>query len=427
MTRNIRILAAVSIVAGIATTVYLVFHGSFGTYGVPATVYSFEELTGSLFLPVVKEPFRPPRVRELPLPAFDNAMSIWGAIGRDFRGRIWAGVSAASHGKSAHLFEFDPDADNWRDHGSVVEQLKAARLYREGEGQIKIHSRIIPGSDGWLYFASTDEEGERDDGTAPPKWGSHLWRIHPERDKWQHLLAVPEGLIAVSGVGRYIYALGYWGHVLYQFDSVSGKSERVVVGSVGGHISRNLLADVHGHAYVPRLKMQGDGKVSVALVEFDANLKEIKTTPLEFYLGNEPPQSNHGIIGFAYFPDGHIVFATHRGHLYGIDPRDVSGAIVMAIGWLHPDGEAYTPSLFSFGGTNWIAGVARRQDDYEWVVTDLSARISAAFPLDTKSLQKVLLYGSMSRDNQGRVYVGGWAEKVTSNMRPLVLQIDPGR
>lgn len=30
------------------------------------------------------------------------------------------------------------------------DQLKAAGLLRAGEGQVKIHSKIVPGTDGWL-------------------------------------------------------------------------------------------------------------------------------------------------------------------------------------------------------------------------------------------------------------------------------------
>jgi hypothetical protein len=58
------------------------------------------------------------------------------------------------------LLQFDPDTGAWHDRGTVVDQLKSAGLYRQGEGQVKIHSKIVPGDDSWLYFASTDEEGE---------------------------------------------------------------------------------------------------------------------------------------------------------------------------------------------------------------------------------------------------------------------------
>lgn len=402
--------------------------GGFDGRSLAQTKLSYEELTGSRFLPAPSEPFQSPRVRELSLPRFEDATSIWGATGRDVRGHIWVGVSANSNGMSARLFEYDPNADLWHDRGAVLDQLKAASLYRKGEGQIKIHSKVVPGADGWLYFASTDEEGEQADVEALPRWGGHLWRIHPERHTWQHLLAVRDGLVAVSGAGQYVYALGYWGHVLYQYDQATRRTKRVVVGSFGGHVSRNFIADMRGHAYVPRLIAGPRGKPSAALVEYDASLNELAATPLKFYLDRRSLESNHGIIALAYLPGGRMLFATHAGYLYLIEPRDGGPAKVTAVGWLHPSGSAYTPSLFSLGGNHLIGGVARRRRNFEWVVFDLQSGRSKAFPLDTKGLKQVLLYGSVSRDNAGRAYVVGWAERESRRgQRPLVLQIDPGR
>ena len=392
----------------------------------PAVAFSFAELTGSAFLPMPKNAFAAPRVRELTIPAFDDATSIWGATGRDYRGHIWIGASASSERMSAHLLEYSPDDEQWRDHGDVLTQLKAAGLYQPDSGQVKIHSKIVPASDGWLYFASTDEEGERATPPTPPRWGSHLWRIHPEQGTWQHLLAVPEGLVAVSGVGRYVYALGYWGHVLYQLDTATRATSRLVVGSVPGHVSRNFLADVRGHAYVPRLSAQADGTVAVHLAEFDERLKELAATPLAHYLGKEGPGENHGITGLAYLPDGRMVFSTHVGHLYLIEPGEPAARIT-GLGWLHPEGAAYAPSLFAYGGDRWIAGVVQRPGRFDWVVYDLQSRLSTAFPLDTKGLKNVLLYGSVARDDAGRAYLAGWASNAGGAQRPLVLQVDPGR
>lgn len=389
-----------------------------------ARVFSFAELTGSVFLPLPKNGPGAPRVRELEVPAFDNATSIWGATGRDFSGHIWIGASASSEGKSAHLFEYLPEEDLWHDRGDVVGQLRAAGLYRTGMGQVKIHSKIVPASDGWLYFASTDEEGEQP--PLPPRWGAHLWRIHPQQHTWEHLLAVPEGLVAVSGAGYYVYALGYWGHVLYQYDTRTRASSRVVVGSLGGHVSRNFLADIRGHAYVPRLSAQPDGTVAVHLVEYDERLRELGATPLAHYLGSESPGSNHGIVGLAYLPDGRMVFSTDVGYLYLIEPGEAA-ARVTELGWLHPEGAAYAPSLFAFGSNRWIAGVVRRPAGFEWVVYEMQSRTSMAFPLDTQRLKSVLLYGSVTRDEAGRAYLVGWASNGQGAQRPLVLQVDPGR
>jgi hypothetical protein len=386
---------------------------------------TYEAQTGSRYLPPPSNPFRAPMVRELTVPAFADTNAIWGATGRDDAGGIWMGVSASNPQMSAHLMHYDPVRNVWQDRGGVVDQLRTAGLARPGEGQIKIHTKIIPADDGRLYFASSDDEDEKASPATLPRWGGHLWRIDPRTNQWQHLLATAEGLVAVAGVGRYVYTLGYWNHVLYQFDTANGATKRVVVGSAHGHVSRNLVADARGHVYVPRVIARLDGKALADLVEYDANLKEVAATPLEYYFGNEAPATNHGIVAMAYLADGRIVFNTHRGHLYSIEPNLARPATVTAVGWFHPAGEAYAASLFSFTGKSLLAGIAHRGERYEWVVYDLESRFSSAFMLDTGRLKNVLLHGSVSRDNAGRFYVGGWASGPTGNPRPLVLQITP--
>ncbi|WP_162911102.1 hypothetical protein [Azohydromonas sediminis] len=393
---------------------------------VPPPALSYEELTGSVFVPPAQGPFRAPRVRELKLPPFAGAQSIWGATGRDFRGHIWVGVSTTGAGSSARLFAYDPATEAWTDHGSVVDRLRETGLARAGVGQNKIHSKIVPAADGWLYFASTDEEGESAQGDVPPRWGGHLWRIHPDRHVWQHLLATPEGLVAVSGVGRHVYALGYWGHVLHQFDTHTGQSRRVVVGSTAGHVSRNFLADLRGHAYVPRLRARADGAVTASLVEYDAELREVGETPLAHYLGRESPQANHGIVGLAYLPDGNLLFTTHVGHLYRIEPRAEGPARVTSLGPWPAQAPAYAPSLFALGGRGWVAGVIHARGGFQWAAAEPSTGVASAFPLELRGLEKVLLYGSVSRDNAGRAYVGGWAANGLGGQRPLLLQLDLG-
>jgi hypothetical protein len=240
------------------------------------------------------------------------------------------------------------------------------------------------------------------------------------------LLAVPEGLVAASGVGRHVFALGYFGHVLHRYDTLTGDHKQVVVGSIDGHVSRNFLADVDGHAYVPRLSRLADGRVLTELVEYDSDLRELKATPLDEYLGKGSPGSNHGITGIAYLADGRMVFTTHRGQLYVIDPHADRPATVTLVGWFHPEGEAYAPSLFSFRGGELLAGATQRAGQFEWVVFELATRIAGAFPLDTKGLKNVLLYGSMARDDAGRFYVGGWATR-DGGEKPLVMQLTPAR
>jgi hypothetical protein len=416
-----RRVVALVVLGGLAGAVLYIESGGADPARRPST---YEERSGSFFGPAPTAPIEAaPPTRELRLPAFADATAIWGSSGRDLHGRIWIGVSAGSPGMSAHLIQYDPEADVMLDRGSVIDQLKAAGLHRPGEGQIKIHSRIIAADDGWLYFASTDEDGEHEDGTVLPRWGGHFWRIDPDTGKWQHLWTAPEGLVAASGVGRYVYILGYWDHVLYRYDTATGKTKRTVVGSVGGHVSRNILADGNGHAYVPRLTKLRQGKVTVALVEYDSEMQELAATPLQYYIGGGSIEENHGIIGVTYLADGRLVFTTHRGYLYLIEPQADRAAKVTPVGWFHPRAETYAPSVFSIDDGRYLAGVTQSGRRFDWVVFDLQTRRSTAHLLDTKNLKDVLLYGSVSRDNAGRFYVGGWAGNQSGGQRPLLLQV----
>ena len=389
---------------------------------------TYEELTGSRFLPPSGNPNRAPTVRVLDVPDFTGATAIWGSTGRDRRGRLWFGVSASGDGGSAHLFAFDPAGNSWRDHGSVVEQLKTAGLYKPGEGQVKIHSRIVQGGDGWLYFASTDEEGEKEDGSAPPRWGGHFWRIDPERGQWQHLFAAPEGLVAVAGVGRFMYVLGYWGHVVFRYDTLTAATKRVQVGSIGGHVSRNIVADARGHVFVPRVARDPAGAPTARLVELDSELRELASTTLEGYFGKGAVQDNHGITGLAYLPNGRILFVTSRGYLHVIDSPDRQAperpVKVRSLGYVHPEGEAYTASLFSLGDAGHVAAISATPRGYEWVVADIGSGLANAYRIDTHDMKDVLLYGSVARDNAGRAYAAGW-HAIPRGKGPLLLQIDP--
>jgi len=387
---------------------------------------TYAQKTGSFFAPAPADPKQSPRVTEIPIPEFPGGYAIWGATGRDTRGHIWFAVSAHREKiPSAHLFEYVPESGKVVDRGDAVSALKQNGVYRPGEGQMKIHSKIVQAGDGHLYFASMDEQGENEDGSRLPTWGSHLWRLRLPEHRWEHLHAAPEGLIAVSGVGRWIYALGYFGHVLYQYDTRTDTIRSVRVGSVGGHISRNLLADRNGHAYVPRLQKRqagkrtsledtrgGNGAVLTTLVEFDTKLGEIAETRLEHYLEHDP-QSSLGITGLVYIADGSMAFTTTNGYLFHIIPGQGKPAKVAPLGWFHPAGPAHSGSLFTFAGNRYLLGIAARQGQkHEWLVYDLQARESVALPLALQDLGRpgrkdLLLYGSVTRDDRGCFYVVG--------------------
>jgi hypothetical protein len=388
---------------------------------------------GGVFTKVPANPHEVPRIREIAIPPFPNMHAIWGGTGRDDAGHLWFGVCAADDGHSAHLMELDPATGGMRDRGDVLSALEAAGRLRPREGQIKIHTKILQASDGHMYFASTDEEGEREDGGAPPRWGSHLWRFLRLGGRWDHLMTVPEGLTAAAISGRWVYALGLWDHVLYRYDTESGEVKRAVVGSVGGHMSRNLLVDHRGHVYAPRVRQAAGGALSASLVEYDTGLDEVAATPLEHYADGLDPGRAHGILSFTQLADGSLVFTSSIGFLHRIVPKRYGAAAVESLGWFDPRGAAYTSCLFTWDGECHLVGPSdgapfrssppAALHDWAWVVFDLRTRTSRAVAFPHGLGEFALLYGSDTRDDSGRFYVAGRRDR----RAPVILQIEtPG-
>ncbi|MCU1381409.1 MAG: hypothetical protein JWL71_106 [Acidobacteria bacterium] len=391
-----------------------------------------------------------PEVVEVSLPAFRGAHAIWGATGQDASGRLWFGVSAANTPvPSAHLVEYDPESALMTDRGNVVDELKRAGVLRDGERQAKIHSRIVQGPEGYLYFASMDEEGEEDNGSRLPTWGGHLWRLQLATHRWEHLLVAPEALIAVAAGGRFVYALGYFGHVLYQYDTKTAVIKQVRVGSVDGHVSRNFIVDYRGHAYVPRLRTAATStdrrSVTASMVEFSTDLREIRETPLVYdhYVHADNPTASHGVVSIQEMADRSWFFNTHVGFLYHIVPppagtgeENDAAAEVQSVSWFHPDGRMYVPSLFTLDGTTTLLGlsidnlVEGGQSGVQWLTYDLTTATCRVAPFavhakDGSMVTRGLFYGSSTRDVRGDHYVVGSVPTDAGDTRPIVLRVRP--
>ena len=368
---------------------------------------------------------RAPTAVRIDVPDTPGNNAIYGAIGRDRRGHVWLGVSCKGiETPSAHLFEYEPATGKLTDRGDVVTAMKRCGVYREGDQQMKIHSRIVQAADGHMYFASMDEAGEVVSDEINPTWGSHMWRLRMPERKWEHLFSAPEGLIGVAEAGRWVYALGYWGHTLYQYDCKTGKVRSVKVGSIGGHVSRNLLADRRGHVYVPRVKVgEADESAIPTLIEYDTSLREVAELPLARYV-ETTPENSQGITGFQNLPDGSIAFLTQYGHVALVRPRRWGPATITNLGWLHPDGSTYTHSLFTDTTGRYLMGTAKKNRRYDWVVYDIETRTSQAYPfrvgLDNPRPRRSALYGTAVRDDNGNCYVVGG-----DGGTPVVLQIRP--
>jgi hypothetical protein len=447
--RTGRTLIAAIVVLGAAGLVSLQFRGKpvpaiDPDRGLPSQARLAIE-AGTRFRTAPSIPNLSPALKAIAVPGSDGARAVRGSTGVDRAGHIWFGVSAvdsrAGLNRAARLFEFRPESRVILDHGDPISHLERAGLLRRGERQPLIASRIVPGPGGYLYFASGDDTGIGSWGFLKrPEWGSHLWRLKPGSARWEHLMTVPEYLLAVAGGGERVFALGWHGHVLFAYDTTSGAVESVRVGSIEAHMSRNLLADHRGHAYVPRLRftVETPSRLEITLVEFTPDLREVGQTRLDHYLAGDPSLEN-GITGVQTLADGSIAFVTAEGYLYRVTPGESGPSMVAALGWFDPQGPTYVATLFTYDGERYLVGTSERDGLKQWLVYDLVRGTSTAVPLprwaeviDLAGAEGPLalpieigaatvLSGCATRDNQGNFYMAGDRR----GAGPLVVQARP--
>jgi hypothetical protein len=380
----------------------------------------FDLKVGTKFTPLPLNPFKAPALEEVPikLPAsIDNANAIWGATGRDDEGNIYFGISthgiaknSGSDSQTAYLYQYNPTTLKTVIQSDVLTELKRAGIYREGMGQNKIHSKIYQANDGYLYFSSLDEAGE-DEGVNPT-WGGHLWRKKPNASQWEHIISTEEALVAVNTNGRYVYTLGYWDHVLYQFDTKTQKTARIVVGSVSTHVSRNFLVDENGHVFVPSLKENDYNEIEVYLNEYDTQLKLIGQYPMPNYK-QDKIKHHHGIVGYTSMENGDILFTTSDGGLYQLKLNTTDEHKLVSHGDMHPDGKAYTASLFTFAGEDFITGLANvKGKGHYWLIFDIASSTSISVKINVEHLNSPGFWGTLTKDNSGSFYLGGWQKTI---------------
>lgn len=378
---------------------------------------------------------RAPKIEDLEIPDYVGANSIWGATGRDSQGRIYFGVAAYGvDNPSAGLWRLDPSSDIFETLGLVNDQLDRLKIRRKidwPETQMKIHSKIYQAADGRVYFSSQDEHDEAGDGSQNALYGGRIFALEPTTNTWECIHTTPEGLIALSARGRYVVAQGYFGHVLYQYDTQTKQMQSKKLGTYKGHASRNIFMDARGHVFGIRARIadsyEFDGvyeldadRVRVSLVELDTQLQEVNDWPLSDYAPTGDTGS-HGITGFCEFTDGSIAFVTHSGALWRVRQEEGKSQLER-LGWMHPQGPAYCATLFAPYGNKFLCGFVNRKDGaYQWSVFDVQNKCSVVLPLDRQSARvleqpQLLLYGCDTLDDNRRAYVVGWKRRDQRNV-----------
>lgn len=367
--------------------------------------------------PVAERHFKKPLVEPVSLANIGRTDVSWGAVGNDTAGDIYVGL-AESYGdpRSAYLVKINAMGQS-AVLGDVLTELKREGIGSATQSQGKIHSQIVPARDGYIYFSSFDEAGETE--VRLPDYGGHLWRVNSASGQWEHLLATPEALIAVNTDGHYVYALGYWGHVLYQYNTQTGEVRKNEVGSVPGHVSRHFLVDGKGHVYVPKISQSGiNTEPTAMLVEFDQNLNPVTEYPLPDYKSKNMGRYR-GIIAYTNMRNGDVYFTLGQGYLLQIQANESGAEKLINHGLFNPAGEANIPSLFTIDGEQFVMGVSRRSDaDAEWLIYEKISGATVNYTMP--ELNDFLFFGTEVKDASGNFYLVG---QDRSSRKPKVVKL----
>jgi hypothetical protein len=188
-------------------------------------------------------------VRFLDYPGFPDAHSTWGSIGySSVYNKVYVGVT--NHRDRQALFEYDAGSGAMTLCGFVAEMANL----RDFQWQGKIHTQIVEGPGGAMYFATDGGESREEYLMEHPHGyaGSFFLKWDP---KERRLTNLGMGLqydsikdLAVDRTSGRIFAVSYPQVHLLSYDPV--KNAMRDLGRMGsGHVPRVIFSDWWGNAY----------------------------------------------------------------------------------------------------------------------------------------------------------------------------------
>jgi hypothetical protein len=210
-----------------------------------AALAAFAVATG----PSAGAPITERNLRFLEYPGFPEAHSSWGSIGYSARhNKVFVGVT--DHRERNALYEYDVAAKTLRLLGFVAEMAGLRRFQWQG----KIHTYLVEGPDGAMYFGTDGGNSRQDLLLDHPHGygGGFFFRWDPGSERLTNLgMALRyESLknVAVDGVSGRLYGVTYPQAHLVIFDPAKNHL-RDLGRLMAFHVPRTLFTDWWGNAY----------------------------------------------------------------------------------------------------------------------------------------------------------------------------------
>jgi ribosomal protein L37E len=378
-------------------------------------------------------------LRFVDYPGFPEAHSTWGSIGySSVHNKVFIGVT--NHSDRVGLFEYDVISEKMRLCGFIPE---LAHL-RDYQWQGKVHSQIVEGPGGAMYFATDGGESREEYLMEHPHGYSGGFFL-----KWDPATGTLSNLgigmqyesikdLAVDRASGRIYAVSYPQVHLLTYDTE--KNQLRDLGRMGSdHVPRVMFSDWWGNVYYVdwRQRLIKYEPSAAQLLFAKESLPAFPGTPGEYIVT--------GVTAYAVdHPGGIIYLVTYGAKMLAFHPSREGIGKVEDLGGIfdgssEPAWKYYCPNLalgangklyYFLGGHGMYAGQGENIVLMEFDPRNRQKRIALTFTLSVISE----VTGSDVKDGNGNLYFAGRrsdpkAEQrgESGSSRPFLIIFNPGR
>lgn len=374
-------------------------------------------------------------MRFVEYPGFPDAHSTWGSIGySSAHKKVLIGVT--NHRDRQGLYEYDVASGQMNLCGFIAE---LAHL-RDFEWQGKIHSQIVEGGNGAMYFA-TDGGESREEYLMEHSHGYSGGFFFKWDPREKRLTNLGRGLqydsikdLAVDRASGRILAVSYPQVHLLSYDPA--KNDMRDLGRMGSdHVPRVIFSDWWGNAYYVDWRQR--------LVKFEREKLVFARDSLPAFPGTSGNKIITGITAYASDRQAGVIYlVTYGSKLLAFHPRETGIGAVEDLGGVYDDPATpphsyYCPNLalgrngrlyYFLGGHGMYAGKEAAVALMEFDPRTRTKRVVLRYPLSAISE----VTGSDVKDENGNLYFAGVRhdrnakqEGESGGSRPFLIVFNP--
>lgn len=374
--------------------------------------------------------------------------SCWWALGNDDNGIIYVAVSNEIHPNgNVLIFKYNPFLNQMTFLNDLKSVSTAAGNWLPNENQQKVHTRLLKGADGRLYFATHDNSW----GNLTDHRGTHIYAL--ENDTITDLsktatnylsktMQSTNGNIGVHvenyatiameisrGTPRLLYGVTYGDGYLYRLNLETGAIKMIAQTGNGyaAGILRNFAVDNSANAYVP---IRGTNTGNIRIYKYD-NTAETWGYTGKFYTDSFLAAGDFDKTGWrmhVYTRNGdRVYFITYDGKIYRFT---FATEALDYLGVLEASPNLRVSNLILSEDEKRLYALVYRYGINQNKFVEFTIQTGQVTTIDSNITTygaRDLIYGGLARDKLGHAYMVGWQFANTSitNIALFKINVEP--